>query len=52
MERYEVIKAAKAEIENLQSGKKRTTVICQECGAKTSVDMKYCGVCGSCLQEA
>lgn len=52
MERYEVIKAAKAEIENLQGGKKKPTVICQECGAKTSVDMKYCGVCGSCLQEA
>lgn len=52
MERYEAIKEAKTEIANLESGKKKSTVICQECGAKTSIDMKYCGVCGNCLQEA
>ena len=52
MERYEAIKAAKEEITVLEGGKKKSTIICQECGAKTSVDMKYCGVCGTCLQEA
>ena len=31
--------------------KKKSTIICQECGSKTSVDMKYCGKCGTCLQE-
>ena len=51
MERYEAIKVAREEIVVLESGKKKSTVICQECGAKTSVDMKYCGVCGTCLQE-
>ena len=52
MERYEAIKAAKTEIAVLESGKKKSTVICQECGAKTSIGMKYCGACGTCLQEA
>lgn len=52
MERYEAIKAAKEEINVLESGKKKTAIICQECGAKTSVDMKYCGACGASLQEA
>ena len=52
MERYEAIKLAKEEIVVLGSGKKKSAVICQECGNKTSVDMKYCGVCGTCLQEA
>ena len=52
MERYNAIKAAKEEIVVLESGKKKATVDCQQCGAKTSVDMKYCGVCGTCLQEA
>lgn len=51
MERYEAIKADKEEITVLENGKKKTTVICQECGSKTSADMKYCGTCGSCLQE-
>ena len=50
MERYEAIKAAKEEITVLESGKKKATVVCQECGAKTSADMKYCSVCGTCLQ--
>lgn len=52
MERYNAIKAAKEEIAVLEGGKKKSTVICQQCGEKTSVDMKYCGVCGTCLQEA
>lgn len=52
MERYEAIKEAKEEILVLESGKKKTTIICQECGTKTSIAMNYCGVCGTCLQEA
>ena len=48
---YETIKAAKEEISVLKSEKKKSTIICQECGSKTSVDMKYCGKCGTCLQE-
>lgn len=52
MERYSAIKEAKEMITTLEKEKKRTTIVCQECGAKTSVDMKYCGVCGSCLKEA
>lgn len=52
MERYEAIKTAKEEIAVLESGKKKATIVCQECGAKTSADMKYCGTCGACLQEA
>ena len=51
MERYEAIKVAKEEISVLKSSKKKANVICQECGAKTSSEMKYCGVCGNCLQE-
>lgn len=49
MERYAAIKEAKEMIATLEQEKKRTTVVCGECGAKTSVDMKYCGVCGSIL---
>ena len=52
MERYEVIKAVKEEISVLKSEKKKSTTICRECGAKTAADMKYCGKCGTCLQEA
>ena len=51
MERYKAIKDAKQEITVLQSEKKKSTIICKECGAKTSIDMKYCGVCGTCLQN-
>ena len=54
MERYEAIKLAKQEIITLEGEKKKTRItktICQVCGAKTSVDMKYCGVCGTALQE-
>ena len=52
MERYEAIKVAKEGILILESEKKKSTIICQECGSKTSVDMKYCGKCGICLEEA
>ena len=51
MERYKAIKDAKEEIAALQSEKKKSTVVCKECGAKTSIEMKYCGVCGTCLQN-
>ena len=49
MERYEAIKAAKEEIAVLNNEKKKTKVICQACGAKTSSTMKYCGTCGASL---
>ena len=52
MERYEAIKEAKEAIAALESEKKKTTVICKECGAKTSIGMKYCGMCGTSLKEA
>lgn len=51
MERYEAIKSAKEEISILQSEKKKSTVICPECGEKTVIEMNYCGVCGSCLLQ-
>lgn len=52
MERYAAIKEAKEMISTLRKDKKRTTTVCRSCGAKTSIDMKYCGVCGECLKEA
>lgn len=51
MERYEAIKSAKEEISILQSEKKKLTVTCPECGAKTVIEMNYCGACGSCLLQ-
>lgn len=51
MERYEMIRSVKEEISILKSSKKKTNIICQECGAKTSIQMKFCGVCGNCLQK-
>ena len=51
MERYEAIKSAKEEIAILQSEKKKSTIICPECGAKTVIEMNYCGACGSCLSK-
>lgn len=52
MERYSAIREAEKMISALEKEKKRTTAVCQECGAKTSADMKYCGRCGSRLKEA
>ena len=52
MERYEAIKMAKEEIAVLNGEKKKTNVICQKCGTKTVIEMKYCGMCGAELQEA
>ena len=51
MERYVAIQEAKEMISELEKEKKRTMVICQACGAKTSVNMKFCGVCGTRLDE-
>ena len=51
MERYSAIKEAKEAIAMLEKEKKRTIIVCQQCGAKTSADMKYCGVCGTNLKE-
>ena len=52
MERYVAVKEAKEQISVLEKEKKKSTVVCRECGAKTSADMKYCGECGAKLQEA
>ncbi len=51
MERYAVIQKAKEMIVALEEEKKRTTIICPNCGVKTSIDMKYCGACGKSLRE-
>ena len=51
MERYEVIKEAKQKIEEMKADKKTVFVECPECGAKASVNMKYCGSCGSALNK-
>lgn len=51
MERYSAIKEAKEMIYALEGEKKRTTIMCPKCGAKTSIDMKYCGVCGANMKE-
>ena len=50
MERYTAIKEAQKLISEIEKEKKRTTVICPNCGVKTSADMKYCGVCGADLE--
>lgn len=51
MERYFAIKEAKEMIVTLEKEKKKAVVVCQECGAKTLADMKFCGVCGTNLKE-
>lgn len=51
MERYSAIKEAKEIISTLENEKKRTTALCPKCGAKTSIDMKYCGICGANMKE-
>lgn len=52
MERYWVIQEAKEVIAELEKEKKITEIVCPKCGAKTLVDMKYCGKCGVELAEA
>ena len=51
MERYSAIKEAKEIISALESEKKVTTALCPKCGAKTSIDMNYCGVCGANISQ-
>lgn len=51
MERYEVIKEAKQKIEEMKSEKKSAFQECPECGAKVSMNMKYCGQCGAELKK-
>ena len=50
MERYAAITEAKELISEMEKEKKKTTVVCPSCKAKTSADMKYCGVCGTSLK--
>lgn len=47
MERYQAILEAKEEIETLEKDRKVTRIVCPDCGAKTSANMKYCGKCGA-----
>lgn len=51
MERYQAILAAREEIETLEKDRKVTKIVCPNCGARTSADMKYCGKCGACMEE-
>ena len=52
MERYDAIKEAREVIAALESEKVQTKVACPNCGAKTSIDMNYCGKCGANVKEA
>jgi len=49
MERYQAIKEAKEVITELEQERKVTKAVCPCCGAKTSIDMKYCGQCGASM---
>lgn len=51
MERYTAIKEAKKMIAELEKGRKRSTIVCQDCGAKTSINMNFCGACGAELKK-
>ena len=52
MERYAAIKEAREAIASLENEKVQTTVVCPNCGAKTFMDMNYCGKCGANVKEA
>ena len=52
MERYTAIKEAREVIAILENEKVQTTVVCPNCGSKTSMDMNYCGKCGANVKEA
>ena len=52
MERYAVIVEARKVIAELENEKVHTFVTCPNCGAKTSMDMNYCGKCGTNVTEA
>lgn len=51
MERYAAIQGAQEKIAALEKERKVTKVVCPHCGAKTSMDMKYCGKCGAVMTE-
>ena len=51
MERYTAIREAKEAILVLENERKRKTIVCPSCGAKTAVGMKFCGNCGVNLEE-
>ena len=51
MERYSAICEAKEVIATLERDRRTTKAICPNCGAKTSVDMNYCGKCGASMKE-
>lgn len=51
MERYAVIKEARAQIEALKQDKPVNHVKCPHCQAKNMVGMKFCGSCGEKLEE-
>ena len=51
MERYAAIQEAKDKIETLEKERKTVKVVCPSCGAKTSMEMKYCGRCGAKMAE-
>lgn len=51
MERYSAICEAREVIAALEKDRKTTKAICPNCGAKTSVDMNYCGRCGTSMKE-
>lgn len=51
MERYVAIKEAKEIIATLENEKVKTTAVCPNCGAKTSMEMNYCGKCGASVKE-
>ncbi len=51
MERYEGIVKAREQIEELKSSRQISYVVCEECGAKTSKNMQYCGKCGTKLEK-
>lgn len=52
MERYAAIVEAREVIAELENEKVQTFVTCPNCGAKTSMDMNYCGKCGTNVTEA
>lgn len=47
MERYELIKTARAIIETQNEEKEADKKICPKCGKKNAVEVNYCGFCGA-----
>ncbi len=53
MERYDAVKAARDAIHTAKSEKRAVKVkaACPVCGAKTTAGMRFCGVCGACVED-